>query len=221
MYIRGRQIIGRRLAWERGAGAFGYPRGSGSDNLNSDDARETGSHLDSSRRLRDASEWNGMRSSGLRYPPPWTGRGGRDNGPRRGGGTTTTDHHPGRHHLVPMYHSLPIRRFPGTCRPSSAAMGGFTTMVAALGSSCRITGMLVLPSCVAVETQCRVVRERPVRVREEGEGASGESWFPPRPGCSRASRGVAFHILYEISVRNIMLKVLFARRIPPTLVPTS
>lgn len=86
MYIRGRQIIGRRSAWERGAGAFGYPRGSGSGNLNSDDACETGSHLDSSRRLRDASEWNGMRSSGLRYPPPWTGRGGRDNGPRRGGG---------------------------------------------------------------------------------------------------------------------------------------
>ena len=52
MYIRGRQIIGRRL--ERGA--LGYPQGDG--NLNFDDARETRSHLCSSRRLSDASEWN-------------------------------------------------------------------------------------------------------------------------------------------------------------------
>lgn len=95
MYIRGRHIIGRRLAWERGAGAFGYPRGSGSGNLNSDDARETGSHLTAP--VDCGMRVNGMRSSGLRYPPPWTGRGGRDSGPRRGEDDDTDDR-PGRFH---------------------------------------------------------------------------------------------------------------------------
>lgn len=219
MYIRGRHIIGRRLVWERGAVAFGYPRGSGSGsgNLNSDDARETGSHLTAPAYC--GMRVNGMRSSGLHG----TRRLGRaavveTAGQDEGRTTTPTTVQGDSIHLVPMYHSLPIRRFPGTCRPWSAAMGGFTTMVAALGSSCRITGMLLHLSCVAVETQCRVARERPVRVREGGASASGESWFPlpPRPGCSRASRGAAFLIpTYEIPVRNIMLKLLFAHRTPP------
>lgn len=170
MYICGRQIIGRRLVWGRGAGAFGYPRGSGSGsgNLNSDDARETGSHLDSSRRLRDASEWNA--ELGFTVPaaldgPRWSrqrtktrGRGRRHRRPSREGDSI---------HLVPMYHSLPIRRFPGTCRPCSAAMGGFATMVAALGSSCRITGV------PGASLLCRRRDAVPSRPGETGEGEGG------------------------------------------------
>lgn len=140
---------------------------------------------------------NGMRSSGLRYPPPWTGRGGRDSGPRRGGGDDDTDDHPGRETPSIWCRCTTACRFVDSQERAARDLQRWAGLrrwwlrwAAAVASpACRVR-----LSCVAVETQCRLVRERPVRARE-GASASGESWFPPRPGCSRASRGVAFHIL--------------------------